>query len=70
MKTRMTTFIKMKLKKSDYQKNIEKYRIDANITEYYHIKINFPQNHYTKIHDDKAIISCKKCQKSTCLQGT
>ena len=30
---RMTTFIKAKLKKSDYQ-NIVKFRVAANITEY------------------------------------
>ena len=33
-KTRMT-FIKAKLKKSDDLKNIDKYRVAANITEYY-----------------------------------
>ena len=31
----MTTFIKAKLKKSDDQTNIEKYRVAANITEYH-----------------------------------
>ena len=31
----MTTFIKTKLKKSDEQKNIDKYRVAANITEYH-----------------------------------
>ena len=30
----MTTFIKMKFNKSDDQKNIDKYRVAANITEY------------------------------------
>ncbi len=30
----MTTFIKMKLKKSDDETNIDRYRIAANITEY------------------------------------
>ena len=30
----MTTFIKAKLKKSDDQTNIDKYRVAANITEY------------------------------------
>ena len=34
-KTRMTTFIKTKLKISDDQTNIEKYRLSANITEYH-----------------------------------
>ncbi len=31
----MTTFIKAKLKKSDDQANIDKYRVAANITEYH-----------------------------------
>ena len=31
----MTTFIKAKLNKSDDQKNIDKYRVAANITEYH-----------------------------------
>ena len=35
--TRMTTFIKTKFKKSDDQTNIDKYRLAANITEYYNI---------------------------------
>ncbi len=34
MKTRMTTVIKTILKKSDDEKNIEKYRVAANIIEY------------------------------------
>ena len=33
--TRMTTFIKTKFKKSDDHTNIDKYRVAANITEYY-----------------------------------
>ena len=33
--TRMTTFIKIKFKKSDYQTNIDKYRVAAIITEYH-----------------------------------
>ena len=33
VKTRMITFIKAKLNKSDDQKNIDKYRVAANITE-------------------------------------
>ena len=59
----MTTFIKTKLKKTDDQTYIDKCRAAANITEYHdkYIKINLPQNHYSKIHEDKAIISCKKC---------
>ena len=40
--TRMTIFIKTKLKKSDDQTNIDKYRVAANITEYHIIKINLP----------------------------
>ncbi len=31
----MTIFIKINLKKSDDQTNIEKYRVAANITEYH-----------------------------------
>ena len=31
----MTTFIKLKLKKSDDQTNIDKYRVSSNITEYH-----------------------------------
>ena len=33
--TRMTTFIKAKLEKSDDQTNIDKYKEAANITEYH-----------------------------------
>ena len=33
--TRMTTFIKAKLEKSDDETNIEKYIVAANITKYY-----------------------------------
>ena len=33
--TRVITFIKRKLKKSDDQTNIDKYRVAANITEYH-----------------------------------
>ena len=39
MKTRMTTFIKAKLKKSDDQTNIDKYRVTKNIA--YYIKLIF-----------------------------
>ena len=45
----MTTFIKVKLKKSDDQTNIDKYRVAANIKEYYIISkliflsINIPK---------------------------
>ena len=48
--TRMTTFMKAKLKKSDDQTNIEKYRVPENILPYY-IKIMLPKNHYSKILD-------------------
>ena len=37
--TRMTTFIKAKLNKSDDQMNIDKFRVAANIREYYMISI-------------------------------
>ena len=33
--TRMSTFIKAKLRKSDPLPNIDKYRVAANITEYH-----------------------------------
>ncbi len=52
----MTSFIKAKLKKSDDQTNIDKYRIAANITEYYIIKISLPKNLHSIIPEDKAII--------------
>ena len=35
--TRMTTFIKAKLNKSDDQMNIDKFRVAANITEYHNV---------------------------------
>ena len=47
----MTTFIKAKLKKSDDQKNIDKFRVAANIK-----KNVFPKNHHSKILYDNAII--------------
>ncbi len=59
-KKRMTTFIKKKFKISDDQTNIEKYRLAANITEYHIIsKLILQKKHYSKIYDDKVIISCK-----------
>ena len=58
----MTTIIKAKLRKSDDQTNIDKYRVAAKITGYH---INLPKNHHTKIHDCKSIISC---EKSICLK--
>ncbi len=51
----MTTFIKTKLKISDDQTNIIKYRLATNI-RIYHIKINLTKNHYSKTYDNKAII--------------
>ncbi len=51
-------FIKTKFKKSNDLTNIHKYRVAANITEYY-IKIKLPQNQYSKNLEEKAIISCK-----------
>ncbi len=53
----MTTIIKANLKKSDDQKNINKYRVAANITEYIYIKINLLENHHSKVHNDKIFIS-------------
>ena len=52
----MTTFIKTKLKKSDDQTNIDKYRVAANNTEY-HISNHTNNNHHSIIHDDMAIMS-------------
>ncbi len=50
----------MEFKKSNDQTYIDKYRVAANITKY-HItsKLIFLRN--SKIREDKAIISCKKC---------
>ena len=31
------------------------------IYKHFYIKINLPKNQHSKIYDDKAIISCKKC---------
>ena len=59
------TFTKAKLKNSDDQTNIDRYRVAANITEYHIIlKLIFPKNHHSKIHDDKAIISYKNVYKN------
>ena len=41
VKTRMTTFIKSKFKKSDDQTNIDKYSVTANISEYHIILKSF-----------------------------
>ncbi len=51
----LSKFIKAKPKKSDEYY----FREASNITENHIIKINLPNNHHSKIHDDKAIISCK-----------
>ena len=55
----MTTFINTKLKKSDDQTNIDKYRLAAIITEYYIIS----KLHLYKIHDYKL------GNKLICLNG-
>ena len=55
----MTTFIKTKIKRSDDQTTIEKYKVAANITDITFIKINLSQNHQSKIHEEQANISCK-----------
>ena len=39
--TRMTTFIKVKLEKTNDQANIDKYRVAANITEFHISKLIF-----------------------------
>ena len=54
IKTRMTTFIKTKFQKSEYQTNIDKYNRIS-----YYIKINLPKNPHSIIHDEKAFISYK-----------
>ena len=56
-RTRMATFIKTKFKKLD----------DYRIPKY--IKINLPKNHYSKIHEDKAIISCKNVKRQSVKNG-
>ena len=63
LKTRMTTFIKTKFKKSDDQTNIDKYRVEYYRISYY-IKINLPENHYSKIYKDKAIIALRNVCKN------
>ena len=46
----MKIFPKAKLKKSDNETNIDKYRVAANITEYHlYIKISLPKSHHSKI---------------------
>ncbi len=57
----MTTFIKTKLKESDDQTNIDKYRVAANITKYHIIwKLIYLTIIILKIYVDKPIISCNK----------
>ncbi len=57
----MTTFIKANLKKSDNQSNINKCKVAANITECHIVsKLIFLRLNHKFMHDDKAIISCKK----------
>ena len=53
----MTTFIKVKLKKSDDWTNIDKYRVPANIIEYH---INILKNRRSKLRDDQSIDSFKR----------
>ena len=60
--TKMTIFIKAKLKKSDEQTNIWKYRVAANITEYHIMsKLIFRRIIIQKSHNDKGIFLRKKC---------
>ncbi len=57
----MTTFIKVTLNKSDCPTNIDKYRVSAIITEYHmELKLTFLRIIIVKIHDDMAIILCKR----------
>ena len=60
--TRMTTFIKAKLKKSENQMNIDKYSCKYIRISLY--QINLPKNHHSKIDDDKGIISSKNVCKN------
>ena len=62
----MTILLKVKLKKSDDQTNIDKYRLAANITEYHIIsKLIFLRRlRYSKINEHKAIISCKNVKSN------
>ena len=59
IKTRMTTLKKAKFKKSDDQKNIDKYRVASIITEYHNISKIISLRIIIPNHDSKAIISCK-----------
>ena len=65
----MSTFIKVKLKKSDYQMNIDKYRVAANIKEYPIIsKLTFLRiiPKFMKIKQLFHQKIMQKYQKSTC----
>ena len=53
------TFTKAKLKNSDDQTNIDRYRVAANITEYHSISKLIFLRIIFKIYKDKAIISYK-----------
>ena len=70
----MTTLITAKLKKTDDQTNIDKYRVAANITEYYIIsksiilRIIIPK--FMMIRQSFHVKNVCKCQKSTCLKWT
>ena len=58
----MTTFIQARLKKYNDQAKIDKYSSCKHYRISYYIKINLPKSYYSKIHNGKAIISCKdKC---------
>ena len=55
----MRTFLKAKIKKSDDETNIDKYRVAVNITKY-HI-ISSLESLFQNSRMQKAIISCKNC---------
>ncbi len=55
----MTTFIIAKLKKSDDQTNIDKYKVAENITEYHIISILIFQ-----IYDDKELLHVRNVCKN------
>ncbi len=50
-------FIKVKLKKSDHQTNIEIYTVAANIKIIILYQNYLSKNHQSKIHDDKKNVS-------------
>ena len=55
--TRMTTFIKTKIKKSDDHTNIDKYKEYLQILQNVILYLNcLIRDHHLKNHDDKAII--------------